>query len=175
MPEREDATRAGASADAPGADPAGTDKDGPIPDEATSGKVSPDAFAAGMRNRRRVLGDAYVDRSWAAAQATPFLLPLQEAVTGLAWGSIWDRPGLDLKTRSLVTVSVLIATNRRHELALHLRGALNVGWTREELQEIFLHAGCYCGWPAAVDAYRVAAEVFAELEAAGQAPGEAAR
>src|SRR4051812_37303701 len=154
-------------------DVAGTGDAGPVKDGPAPERVGPDAFAAGMRNRRKVLGDAYVDRSWAAAQANPFLRPLQETVTGLAWGSIWDRPGLDLKTRSLITVSVLIATNRRHELALHLRGALNNGWTREELQEIFLHAGCYCGWPAAVDAYRVATEVFAELEKDGQAPGEA--
>ena len=137
--------------------------------------VTPETFEAGTRNRRTVLGDAYVDRSWAAAQSDPFLRPLQEAVTGLAWGAIWDRPGLDLKTRSLITVSVLIATNRRHELALHLRGALNNGWTREELQEIFLHAGCYCGWPAAVDSFRVAREVFAELEADIQAPGAPAQ
>lgn len=138
-------------------------------------RAAPETFEAGMRNRRRVLGDAYVDRSWAAAEADPFLRPLQEGVTELAWGAIWGRPGLDLKSRSLITVSVLIATNRRHELALHLRGALNNGWTREELQEIFLHAGCYCGWPAAVDSFRVAREVFAELEAETRDPGDSAR
>jgi len=130
--------------------------------------VTPETIELGHRNRRATLGDAYVDRSIARAQDDDFFAPLQEAVTGLAWGGVWGRPGLSAKHRSLVTVSVLIATGRRHELALHLNGALNNGWTREEVQEILLHAACYCGMPAAVDGFRVAKEVLDERAQAGQ-------
>lgn len=124
--------------------------------------VTAETVALGHQNRRSTLGDAYVDGAIARAKDDDFFEPLQEAVTGLAWGAIWGRPGLSLKHRSLVTVSVLIATGRRHELALHLNGALNNGWTREDLQEILLHAACYCGMPAAVDGFRVAKEVLDE-------------
>lgn len=112
----------------------------------------------GLATRRAVLGDAYVDR--ALAQATPFSEPLQELVTRHAWGNTWQRPGLDLRTRSIVTVSMLVALGRMHELKVHLRGALNNGVTRQELQEILLHASVYCGFPAAVDAFRAAADVI---------------
>lgn len=122
--------------------------------------VTPETVAAGHRNRRATLGDDYVNQSIARAQDDDFFAPLQEAVTGLAWGAVWGRPGLSAKHRSLVTVSVLVATGRRHELALHINGLLNNGWTREELQEILLHAACYCGMPAAVDGFRVAKEVL---------------
>jgi 4-carboxymuconolactone decarboxylase len=131
--------------------------------------VTPDVIELGHRNRRRTLGDAYVDRSISNAQGDDFLQPLQDAVTGLAWGAIWGRPGLDLKTRSLVTISVLIALGRRHELKLHLSGALNNGWTKEELQEILLQAACYCGMPAAVDGFRLAKEVLDERAASQDA------
>jgi 4-carboxymuconolactone decarboxylase len=112
---------------------------------------------AGLATRRRVLGDAYVDN--ALSRVTPFTDPMQELVTKHAWGNTWQRPGLDLKTRSIVTVSMLVALNRPHELKAHVRGALNNGVTPEELQEIFLHASVYCGFPAAIDALRTAAEV----------------
>lgn len=112
----------------------------------------------GLATRRAVLGDAYVDR--ALSQVTPFSEPLQELVTRHAWGNTWQRPGLDLRTRSIVTVSMLVALGRMHELKVHLRGALNNGVTRGELQEILLHASVYCGFPAAVDAFRAAAEVM---------------
>jgi 4-carboxymuconolactone decarboxylase len=111
----------------------------------------------GLATRRAVLGDAYVDA--ALARVTPFTKPLQELVTRHAWGNTWQRPGLDLRTRSIVTVSMLVALGRTHELKTHVRGALNNGVTVEELQEIFLHASVYCGFPAAVDAFRAAAEV----------------
>jgi 4-carboxymuconolactone decarboxylase len=103
-----------------------------------------------------------VERATATAQGEDFMKPLQEAVTGLAWGAVWGRPGLSLKHRSLVTVSVLMATGRSHELKLHINGLLNNGWTETELQEIMLHAGCYCGMPAAVDGFRQAREVLRE-------------
>jgi len=113
---------------------------------------------AGLATRRKVLGDAYVDN--ALNRVTPFTDPMQELVTKHAWGNTWQRPGLELKTRSIVTVSMLVALNRPHELKAHVRGALNNGVTREELQEIFLHASVYCGFPAAIDALRTAAEVI---------------
>ena len=111
----------------------------------------------GRATRRAVLGDAYVDA--ALDKVTPFTEPLQELVTRHAWGNTWQRPGLDLRTRSIVTVSMLVALGRAHELKTHVRGALNNGVTPTELQEIFLHASVYCGFPAAVDAFRAAAEV----------------
>jgi 4-carboxymuconolactone decarboxylase len=113
---------------------------------------------AGLATRRAVLGNDYVQA--AQDNATDFNAPLQEAVTRHAWGNTWQRKGIDLRTRSIVTVSMLVALGRMHELKIHVRGALNNGVTREELQEIFLHASVYCGFPAAVDAFRSASEVI---------------
>ena len=93
------------------------------------------------------------------AAASDFTLPIQEHITRNAWGDVWQRPGLDLKTRSLITVAFLTALGKQHELKGHIRGALNNGVTKEELQELLLHATVYCGVPAAVDAFRTAAEV----------------
>ncbi|AMO24564.1 carboxymuconolactone decarboxylase family protein [Ramlibacter solisilvae] len=112
----------------------------------------------GLATRRKVLGDEYVSK--ALANATEFTAPLQELVTRNAWGNTWQRTGIDLKTRSIVTVSMLVALGRMHELEIHVRGALNNGVTPQELQEIFLHASVYCGFPAAVDAFRAAAKVI---------------
>ena len=121
-------------------------------------------YNKGLATRKAVLGAEYVDA--ALQKATDFTRPLQDLVTRHAWGNTWQRDGLDLKTRSIVTVSMLVALGKMHELKLHVRGALNNGTTREELQEIFLHASVYCGFPAAVDAFRNAAEVV-------DAPGKA--
>ena len=114
-------------------------------------------FEAGLAMRRRVMGDAFVDR--ALGGATPFTQPIQEYITRNAWGDVWQRPGLDLKTRSLITVSMLIALGRQHELKGHVRGALNNGASVAEIQEVLLHASIYCGLPTAVEAFRSAAEV----------------
>ena len=116
-----------------------------------------DAYNKGMATRRKVLGDDYVNR--ATQSATDFTRPLQEQVARHAWGNTWQRTGIDLKTRSMITVAMLTALGRQHELKIHVRGALNNGVTPEELQEIFLHATVYCGFPAGVDAFRTAAEV----------------
>jgi 4-carboxymuconolactone decarboxylase len=113
---------------------------------------------AGLATRKAVLGNDYVQGAF--DRATAFTAPLQELVTRHAWGNTWQRKGIDLRTRSIVTVSMLVALGRMHELKIHVRGALNNGVTREELQEIFLHASVYCGFPAAVDAFRSAAEVI---------------
>ncbi|MDB5875255.1 MAG: 4-carboxymuconolactone decarboxylase-like protein [Ramlibacter sp.] len=114
-------------------------------------------YDKGLATRRAVLGNDYVQA--ALDRATDFTAPLQDLVTRHAWGNTWQRKGIDLRTRSLVTVSMLVALGRMHELKIHVRGALNNGVTPEELQEIFLHASVYCGFPAAVDAFRTAAEV----------------
>lgn len=113
---------------------------------------------AGLKTRRQVLGDAYVDNS--LSKVTDFTAPLQELVTKHAWGNTWQRPGLDLRTRSIVTVAMLVGLGKMHELKIHVRGALNNGVTPAELQEIFMHASVYCGFPAALDAFRTAAEVI---------------
>ena len=113
---------------------------------------------AGLATRRKVLGDAYVDA--ALNRVSDFTAPLQELVTKHAWGNTWQRPGLDLRTRSIVTVAMLVGLGKMHELKIHVRGALNNGVTPAELQEVFLHASVYCGFPAALDAFRTAAEVI---------------
>lgn len=122
-----------------------------------------ETFDAGMAMRKRVLGDAHVERS--LANATDFTRPMQELVTEYCWGEVWTRPGLEPKTRSFLNLSMLVALNRPHELALHVRGALNNGVTVDELQEVFLQTAIYVGVPAALDAFRVAQGVIDELAA----------
>ncbi len=122
---------------------------------------NPDLYEQGLQTRRAVLGADYVDA--AIANADDFNRPLQEMVTQYCWGDVWNRPGLDRRTRSLLNLAMLTALNRPHELKLHLKGALNNGVTKEEIREVFLQAGIYCGVPAAVDSFRTAREVFKEL------------
>jgi 4-carboxymuconolactone decarboxylase len=116
------------------------------------------AYDKGLALRKVVLGEEYVNAVF--AKSTEFTAPLQELVTIHAWGNTWQREGISLKTRSIVTVSMLVALGRMHELKIHVRGALNNGVTKDELQEIFMHASVYCGFPAAVDAFRAASEVI---------------
>lgn len=117
-------------------------------------------YDAGMAVRRAVLGDDYVN----AAARSEFKAPLQELVTEYCWGAVWTREGLDRKTRSLINLGVLTALNRPHEFKLHLRGALNNGCTRDEIREALLQTAPYCGFPAAIDAFRSAESVFEELD-----------
>lgn len=119
-----------------------------------------DLFEQGLATRREVLGAAYVDA--AIAGADDFNRPLQEFVTSYCWGEIWNRPGLDRKTRSLLNLAMLTALNRPHELKLHVRGALTNGASREEIREVLLQTAVYCGVPAAIDSFRNAREVFKE-------------
>ena len=119
-------------------------------------------FEQGLAIRREVLGSEYVDRS--LAQADEFSQPFQEFVTENAWGTIWSRPGLDRKTRSMLNLAMLTALNRPHEVRIHLRGALNNGVTREEIREVLMQTAVYCGVPAALDSFRVAREFFAEID-----------
>jgi 4-carboxymuconolactone decarboxylase len=114
--------------------------------------------AEGMKTRRAVLGDGHVDR--AEASKTEFTKEFQELITRHAWGEIWTRPGLDRKTRSLITISMLVALNRPEELRLHLRGALKNGAKKDEIKEVLLQAAVYCGVPAANSAFHIAGEVM---------------
>lgn len=119
------------------------------------------AFQAGLTTRSQVLGPEYVDRALGAA--TDYTQPMQEFITRNAWGNVWQRAGLDLKTRSLITVAMLTAQGKQHELKAHARGALNNGATPEELREVMLHATVYCGFPTAIDAFRSVTEVIESL------------
>lgn len=114
-------------------------------------------FEKGLATRKQVMGEDFV--ATALGGVTDFTRPIQEHITAKAWGDVWQRPGLDLKTRSLITVAMLTAMGKQHELKGHLRGALNNGATPAELQEVLLHAAVYCGVPTAVEAFRTAAEV----------------
>jgi 4-carboxymuconolactone decarboxylase len=126
--------------------------------------MNKDLFDQGLQTRREVLGADYVDN--AIRNADEFSLPLQELVTQYAWGDVWNRPGLPRRDRSLIVLAFLAALNRPHELKLHLRGAINNGVTREEIREVLLQAAIYCGAPAAVDGFRIAREVFKDLDEA---------
>lgn len=119
-------------------------------------------YDKGMEVRTAVLGEEYVQA--AVAGTDEFSQPLQDLITEYCWGAVWGRDGLPLKTRSMLNLAMISVLNRPHELRTHLRGALNNGVTREEIREIFLQVAVYAGVPAAVDSFRVAREVFAELE-----------
>ncbi|MBR9883933.1 MAG: 4-carboxymuconolactone decarboxylase [Oceanospirillales bacterium] len=119
-----------------------------------------DKFDKGLKTRKAVLGDEYVDRS--INNATAFTKPLQRLVTEYCWGDVWQREGLELRERSLINLAMIAALNRPHELELHLRGALNNGLTPEQIREVLLQVAVYAGVPASIDAFRVASRVLAE-------------
>ncbi|WP_334026192.1 carboxymuconolactone decarboxylase family protein [Burkholderia gladioli] len=114
-------------------------------------------FAKGLAVRREVLGAAYVDKS--VNEVEDFMKPMQKITTEWCWGEIWTRDGLERRVRSMINLAMLTALNRPHEIALHVRGALNNGVTVDEIQEVLLQACIYCGVPAALDAFKVAADV----------------
>ena len=116
----------------------------------------------GTRVRREVLGDAHVDR--AVAATTALTAPFQDLVTRYAWGDVWSRPGLDRRTRSMLTLALLAALGHDTELTLHVRGAVTNGVTREEISEVLLHTAVYAGVPAANSALAVAGRVLDELD-----------
>lgn len=122
-------------------------------------------YEAGMKVRRSVLGDAHVDRSM--AKITPFNEEFQNFITRYAWGEIWTRPGLERKTRSCMTLSMMIALNRPDEFKLHVKAAFNNGLTRDEIKEVIMQAAIYCGVPASNSAFHWAEEVFAQMEKDG--------
>ena len=115
-------------------------------------------FEQGMKVRREVLGDEHVDR--AVERTTPFTADFQDLITRYAWGEIWARPGLDRKTRSCITLASLVALGREEELAMHVRAALRVGLTPDQIKEVLLHSAIYCGVPAANGAFAVAQRVL---------------
>ena len=122
-----------------------------------------DSNNTGQNMRRQVMGDAFVDR--ALNNATEFSQPLQDFVNQHAWGSVWTRDGLPLKTRSLITLAALTALKCPQELKGHVRGALNNGCSMEEIRETLLHCAVYAGVPAAVDAFRAAQEALNDWQA----------
>ena len=121
-----------------------------------------DLYDKGMKIRREVLGDAYVDR--ALAKSGEFNDPLQELVTTYCWGWCWGREGLEKRDRSLINLAMIAVLNRHNELKAHIRGALNNGLSKEEIREVLLQVGIYGGIPATVDSFRLVNEAFAEIE-----------
>jgi 4-carboxymuconolactone decarboxylase len=119
-----------------------------------------DDLEQGMQVRREVLGDEHVDR--AVAGTTPFTQPFQDLITRYAWGAVWSRPGLDRRTRSCVTLALLVALRAEHELAMHVRAALRNGVTAEEIGEVLLQTAVYAGVAAANRAFAIAQDVLSE-------------
>lgn len=118
-------------------------------------------FEKGLTVRREVVGAQYVDKSLAAAD--DFNMPMQELVTEFCWGSVWTRPGLERRDRSILNIGMIAALNRPEELALHIRGAINNGVTKNEIRECLLQVAVYCGMPAGLGSFKVAREVFKEM------------
>jgi 4-carboxymuconolactone decarboxylase len=125
-------------------------------------------YDRGMAVRREVLSDSYVEQ--AAARTTDFTRDFQTLVTEFAWGTIWTRPGLDRRSRSMITLTALIARGRDEELELHIRAALRNGLSRDEIKEVLLQTAVYCGVPDANAAFRIAQRVFEEAEKHNDSP-----
>lgn len=120
-----------------------------------------ETFDKGLQMRRDVLGAEYVDGSM--ARADEFMMAFQQITTEWCWGYTWNRPGLELKTRSMLNLAMLTALGKTAELRLHVKGALNNGVTVEEIRETLIHATVYCGIPAGLDAFKAAHEVLADV------------
>jgi len=116
----------------------------------------------GLAVRKEVLGKEYVERNVKAAD--DFSMPMQEYATEACWGWLWTRPQFPRKTRSLINLAMLSALNRPHEFKVHVRGALNNGLTRDEIREVLIQTAVYCGFPAAIEAFRLAREVFKDID-----------
>ena len=122
--------------------------------------MSDDAFEQGMAIRREVLGDEHVAR--AQANTTPFDAEFQRFITETAWGTVWSRPGLDRRTRHLITLAMLAALDKRDELAMHIGATVRTGVTEDDLKEVFLQVALYAGIPSAHAAFATAKRVLAE-------------
>lgn len=118
-------------------------------------------FDKGLKTRREVLGSDYVDAS--LKNADDFSREMQEFSTQYCWGDIWNRPGLERRTRSFLNLAMIAALNRPHELKLHVRAAITNGLTKDEIKEVFLQVATYCGVPAGIDSFRLARETFKEM------------
>jgi len=125
--------------------------------------MASETFEKGLKVRKEVVGAEYVEKQLKEADA--FNMPLQELVTEYCWGWLWNRPGLQRKTRSLLNVAMLSVLNRHTELKSHVKGAIRNGCTKEEISEVLLQVAVYGGVPAGVESFRLAREAFKELEA----------
>ena len=123
-------------------------------------------YDVGLQNRYAVAGQAYVERALAAG-SSEFARPMQEYVTGACWGTVWARPGLQRRQRSLLNIAMLCCLNRAAELAVHVRGAVNTGCSQVEIRETILHASVYAGMPAGIEGFKVAERVIKECQAEG--------
>jgi 4-carboxymuconolactone decarboxylase len=123
--------------------------------------LNKELFDQGLKIRREVVGDAYVDASLKAMD--DFNRPMQELVTQYCWGDVWARPGLDRRSRSLMNLAMIAALNRPDELQAHIRGALNNGVTKDEIKEAFLQVAIYCGMPAGLGSFKAARAVFQDM------------
>jgi 4-carboxymuconolactone decarboxylase len=121
-----------------------------------------DVFKQGMATRRAVLGNAHVDR--AEARKTEFDADFQQFITEGAWGSVWSRPGLTRRERSMITIALLAALGHDEEVAMHVRATANTGASAEDIKEALLHVAVYAGVPAANRAFKLAREALAERE-----------
>lgn len=124
--------------------------------------MNDELFERGLEIRKSVLGAEFVDKAIEAAD--DFNMPLQRLVTEYCWGAVWGREGLPKKMRSLLNIAMISSLNRNHELAMHVKGAIRNGCTKEEIREVLLQVAIYVGVPAAVDSFRVAKQALAELE-----------
>ncbi|CAK7232405.1 hypothetical protein SBRCBS47491_008257 [Sporothrix bragantina] len=122
-------------------------------------------FEEGLKIRYEVAGTGYVDAALKAG-ASAFARPMQELVTEACWGSVWSRPGLERKQRSLLNIAMLCALNRGPELAVHVRGAVNNGASETEIRETLLQVAIYCGMPAGLEGFKIAEKVINEIKAA---------
>lgn len=128
----------------------------------TNKRPRSEKFEKGLKTRTAVLGEGYVEQS--LNNADDFSWAIQQLSTEYCWDEIWNRPGLDRRSRSILNLGMIAALNRPHELKLHIRGAIQNGITKDELKEILLQVACYCGIPAGIDSFRIAREAFKELE-----------
>ncbi|KAH8812577.1 AhpD-like protein [Xylogone sp. PMI_703] len=130
-------------------------------------KIHKTLFEVGIAERRKVVGDAYVDRALAGG-SSEFAQPMQQLVTEFCWGSVWTRPGLERKQRSLINIGMLCALNRGPELGNHIRGAIRNGLTELEIREAILQVSVYCGMPAGLEGFKIAERVIEDMIEKGE-------
>lgn len=123
--------------------------------------MNKELFEKGLAVRKAVVGESYVEASLKGAD--DFSMPMQELVTEFCWGAVWTRPGLDRRSRSILNLGMIAALNKPEELAIHVRGAINNGVTKDEIKECLLQVAVYCGMPAGLSSFKVARAVFKDL------------
>jgi 4-carboxymuconolactone decarboxylase len=123
--------------------------------------MNKELFEKGLAVRKAVVGESYVEASLKGADE--FSMPMQELVTEFCWGSVWTRPGLDRRSRSILNLGMIAALNKPEELAIHVRGAINNGVTKDEIKECLLQVAVYCGMPAGLSSFKIARQVFKDM------------